>query len=304
MYAVVLLVCLSWVALLCFSVKAYENLALHQPAWQSSAILFYTADLAVDGRTPTCALSYLARTVEWSVDLGGVKNIHHVLIQYKSNSVYDTDYTKYFLGFSVYISNTTNKEDGVLCFRDTNYTRATIPNPGNISCPYHGKYVIYYNNRTHPQYPEWYSSKTSIALCEVEVYGCDVYTYGMDCKRCGNCSGSVQCDHVTGTCPNGCDPGMNGDECDRDFIKTHYTFDFAQCVSIPHHSRQVGPLFFETPRKIQIFGIRMEGSGSQYNYLIDEDQTIEKDGETAHGPNTIGSMLPTLCLNPPKATRL
>ncbi|XP_078314026.1 uncharacterized protein LOC111104843 isoform X3 [Crassostrea virginica] len=124
--------------------------------------------------------------------------------------------------------------------------------------------------------------------------------------------------------------------CSSDFIKTHYTFDFAQCVSIPHHSRQVGPLFFETPRKIQIFGICMEGSRSQYNYLIDEDQTIGKDGKNAHGPNTVisilhhhfknhgmrekcavlhcdncpdrivtpCSMLPTLCLNPPKATKL
>nr|XP_022304879.1 multiple epidermal growth factor-like domains protein 10 isoform X2 [Crassostrea virginica] len=217
MYAVVLLVCLSWVALLCFSVKAYENLALHQPAWQSSTLtrlilhlrLISTADLAVDGSTPTCALSRSERTAEWWVDLGGVKNIHHVLIQHEKD--------KYkFLGFSVYISNTTDIEDGVVCFRDTNYTRATIPNPVNITCPHHGRYVIYYNNRTHPPYPEGYSSKTSINLCEVEVYGCDVYTYGLDCKRCGNCSGGVQCDHVTGTCPNGCDPGMNGDECDRE----------------------------------------------------------------------------------------
>ena len=26
----------------------------------------------------------------------------------------------------------------------------------------------------------------------------------------------------------------------------HYTFDFAQCVHIPHHARQVGPLYFKT----------------------------------------------------------
>ena len=77
----------------------------------------------------------------------------------------------FFLGFSVYISNTKNKEDGVLCFRDTNYTRATLPNPVNISCPYHGRYVIYYNNRTHLPYPEGYEPHTAFGLCEVEVYG-------------------------------------------------------------------------------------------------------------------------------------
>ena len=76
-----------------------------------------------------------------------------------------------FLGFSVYISPTARKEDGVLCFRDTNYTRATIPNPVNITCPNPGRYVIYYNNRTHKPFPYGYSLYTYSDLCEVEVYG-------------------------------------------------------------------------------------------------------------------------------------
>lgn len=80
-------------------------------------------------------------------------------------------FTARFLGFSVYVSNTTCKEDGVLCFRDTIYTRTTIPNQMNITCVTHGRYVIYYNNRTSLLYPSDYSQHAYTELCEVEVYG-------------------------------------------------------------------------------------------------------------------------------------
>ena len=50
----------------------------------------------------------------------------------------------------------------------------------------------------------------------------------------------------------------------------HYTFYYTQNMMIHHHSRQVGPLYFMSPRKIQIFGVRFDGSPLQLIYLIDE----------------------------------
>ncbi|XP_078330403.1 uncharacterized protein LOC111112506 [Crassostrea virginica] len=236
MAGMVLLVCCSWAVLLCLSVQAYENLALHQPAWQSSRFWsdYYGAEPAVDGLYTDlrlgggqCAVSAGGQTTaEWRVDLGGARSIHHIVIQYMTgNSVWDENnvYTGLFLGFSMYVSNTTNKEDGVLCFRDTNYTRATIPNPVNITCPYHGRYVFYYNNRTHPPFPEGYSDDAYIRLCEVEVYGCPSPGYywkncSLECPQ--NCQGGY-CDSVEGTCLD-CKPEYIGCRCNEECPDGYY----------------------------------------------------------------------------------
>ena len=76
------------------------------------------------------------------------------------------------LGFSVYISNTTNKNDGILCFHDTKYTRDTIPESVIIPCIHYCRYVIYYNERLPGRtYPSGYYQYARADLCEVEVYG-------------------------------------------------------------------------------------------------------------------------------------
>ena len=67
--------------------------------------------------------------------------------------------------------------------------------------------------------------------------------------------------------------------------------DFSQAVSVPHHARQDGPLYFLVPRKLQLFGIAVEGFFCQFNYVIDEDQTIGENGTGIKGPNGVISML-------------
>ncbi|XP_052692384.1 platelet endothelial aggregation receptor 1-like [Crassostrea angulata] len=207
----------------------YENIGLNKSTWQQSPyhIKEWGAVRAVDGLysdlTATggqCVISGNGKsTAEWRVDLGRIHIIHHIVIYYRAEHIYSdmiNAYASRFLGFSVYVSNTTDKYDGILCFMDRNFTIETIPNPMNIICPNQesGRYVIYYNNRTHPPYPDGYSTYAYNELCEMEVLSCAVGTYGFECKEtCGNCRDISKCLNTNGTCLGGCKDGFHGYLC-------------------------------------------------------------------------------------------
>lgn len=75
------------------------------------------------------------------------------------------------LGFSVYVSNSTDKEEGSICFYDDNvYNPSTIPEKPTLNCKMHGRYVIFYNERKQGQPPS-YGREAFVELCEFEVYG-------------------------------------------------------------------------------------------------------------------------------------
>lgn len=72
---------------------------------------------------------------------------------------------------------------------------------------------------------------------------------------------------------------------------SHYTFDFAQQLQVPYHSRQVGPIYFKVPLKVQLFGVCNDGTHQQVNYMFSESQSIGTNGTKAHGANAVISML-------------
>lgn len=81
-------------------------------------------------------------------------------------------YRARFLGFSLYVSNTTDRLGGKLCFKDNNFTLATIPPVFSTTCLLRGQYVIYYNERkAGGGNPTGYDQYAFNELCEVEVYG-------------------------------------------------------------------------------------------------------------------------------------
>jgi hypothetical protein len=63
-------------------------------------------------------------------------------------------------------------------------------------------------------------------------------------------------------------------------IMQHYSWDFAQQLLYPYEDQQVGPIYFKTARKCQLFGVCCEGIPRQTNYLIDEANFPEKDANT------------------------
>lgn len=68
------------------------------------------------------------------------------------------------------------------------------------------------NNHKHLRF----SFKTDHSTLCFSVTECDNRKYGDGCqKSCGQCVNKTQCDHVIGTCPQGCEAGYKGQMCDQ-----------------------------------------------------------------------------------------
>nr|XP_022311896.1 receptor-type tyrosine-protein phosphatase mu-like isoform X4 [Crassostrea virginica] len=223
-------------------VCALENLALRKPFWEDQEWkdpnVEWRGGNAVDGLYTNrsaagdqCVISENGRrTATWRVDLGGVVSISHIDIYYRTGNKDPPAFTHRMAGFFLYVSNTTSKEDGHLCFHEIQTVNTTPSADQKINCPVHGRYVIYYNERLPGvDYPSYYSEFAFYELCELEVYGCrQVGVYGLDCnkpcpvncqkRRCvintGHCLGCLS-GYQGLTCSQVCKQGFFGDECSR-----------------------------------------------------------------------------------------
>ena len=81
-------------------------------------------------------------------------------------------FTSRILGFSIYVSNTTDMLDGKLCYKENIFNTSTIPPGGYAECDTHGQYVFYYNERLKGiAYPDDYSTYAYNDICEFVVRG-------------------------------------------------------------------------------------------------------------------------------------
>lgn len=72
-------------------------------------------------------------------------------------------------GFSLYISNTTSKNEAHLCYKDQ--TRGNPSVDQRVNCSMYGRFVIYFNERSQNNNPSYLSQFGYNELCELEVYG-------------------------------------------------------------------------------------------------------------------------------------
>nr|XP_022308537.1 receptor-type tyrosine-protein phosphatase T-like isoform X2 [Crassostrea virginica] len=216
--------------------SAYDNIALHKPAYQEHPYKphgpivdnLIQARNAVDGLKSNrgvyggqCVISANNQTIAtWWVNLTSILSIHHITIYYRTGNVpwgSSNGFAPRFIGFSLYVSNTTDKSDGVLCFKDNDYTLDTIPYVFNTTCAVHGQYVIYFNEyKTGDRYANFTNDNRYAfnELCELEVYGCPIPGfYGLSCNKTCTDPNCRYCNIETGTC-QGCKPGYQGHRCE------------------------------------------------------------------------------------------
>uniref|UniRef100_A0A8W8NUC7 Multiple epidermal growth factor-like domains 10 n=1 Tax=Magallana gigas TaxID=29159 RepID=A0A8W8NUC7_MAGGI len=222
-------------------VCALENIALNKPTWQQhpwhESDRDFGSENAVDGfytdrgTGGQCTINNDGQyTAEWRVDLGNVLSISYINIYYRTQNENPGPYVNRMAGFSLYISNTTSKDQGHCCYKDNSRGKPSVNQ--NISCSIYGRYVIYYNERRRDNNPSYLSKYAYNELCELEVFGyrgsfgdccqypchknciymgCDAYT--------GHCRSFIP-EHygqicITGQCEGGCQPGWSGDTCDQ-----------------------------------------------------------------------------------------
>lgn len=235
------------------AVHCYVNVALYKPAYQENPLkandITGDASNAVDGKKSNldtyggeCVVSIGSLTATWWVNLTSIHNIQNVTIYYVTDDKpWDSSNrnAESFLGFSVYVSNTTDKVQGTLCFRDTNFIIEDITAVFTVVCREYGQYVIYYNERRpNETYPRHVSRYADNNLCEVEVYGCPSNgCYGSNhsypCPDV-NCQ---YCHKMTGTCQV-CKPGYKGHKCEIECDTGRYGINCSTTCGNCHHQSQ------------------------------------------------------------------
>nr|XP_034311855.1 multiple epidermal growth factor-like domains protein 10 isoform X1 [Crassostrea gigas] len=223
---------ITWTSLILIVTSGYDDLSANKNAQQYRTGIscpVCVATNAVDGDIKTCTRGesfgtlYPEKSTWWYVDLGGRYNVYNIRIQFKDyGEMYTVRQRGRFAGFSLYVSNTTDRHDGYPCYKDG---QELPPLDFNTNCITNGRYVIFYNERlVGTNYPLGYETNSVFTeLCGVTVTGCvRLDVYGSNCdKPCSNNCPEPRCNISNGACYN-CAPGWMGDFCKSKCLFGYY----------------------------------------------------------------------------------
>ncbi|XP_062573675.1 multiple epidermal growth factor-like domains protein 10 [Saccostrea cucullata] len=181
--------------------------------------LKYVAKNAVDGDNSTCMRGErIYRSSDWwRVDLGDIHSVYSIRIIFRNYSElgdYELRQRGRFAGFYLFLTNTKNLVDGILCYKDG---PELPPLDFSTTCIGYGRFFIFYNERFSGKiYPEGYTADIVNELCEVNVKGCfNSNVYGSECNiSCPENCRESRCHIVNGTCFN-CKAGWIEDTCNK-----------------------------------------------------------------------------------------
>ncbi|XP_052695519.1 uncharacterized protein LOC128173882 [Crassostrea angulata] len=172
-------------------------------AVSSTTFPSYVASRTVDGNTDQNVTScshtgYRSSITEaWlRIDLGTVYSVKSVKFWYRGDRESAYYNTIRLRGYSLRVSNDTNvPPPESSCYTDPGIV--TLPTIIEEDCETTARYIWIYQNKI-----SYYIDTCPIlAICEVQVFGCNVGYYGENCsKKCDRCSNNTTCGIENGEC--------------------------------------------------------------------------------------------------------